>query len=176
MPRFETLQQTAVLLLCGAYVAVNGWFMLRHVLGDTQSTPAAYFFTWDMFPGYVSESSRRMAVGVTTTGRYIKLLPAENHRFRWGINNAVSRMDIDHRHELLLPQLEASVRQYNRRHPDDPIQQVGIVEQYWPSKFNLPDDIYQATYDEPNPRRRYWRHGAVWRVDDDGRLIPGGSR
>jgi|GEM_PF-1897781 len=149
--------RAGVLLFCTAYLFATAWFGVRHVLGDSLSHPGAYFFTWDMFPGYVTETSRRMVVGHTWDGRFVKLLPENSHRFRWGIHNDVSRVDIDRNPRNLERAIERSVGEYNRAHAKSPIESVLVVEQYWPSRFNLPDDLYRQSYGEANPRRRYWR-------------------
>jgi hypothetical protein len=151
------IRRAGVLLFCAAYLLTTAWFTLRHVLGDSLSHPVAYFFTWDMFPGYVTESSRRMVVGHTQDERFVKLLPSESHRFRWGINNEVSRLDVDRNAKNLEWAIEQSVGEYNDAHSKSPIKSVLIVEQYWPSRFNLPDDLHREHYGEPNPHRRYWR-------------------
>jgi hypothetical protein len=149
--------RAGVLLFCAAYLLATAWFAVRHVLGDSLSHPAAYFFTWDMFPGYATETSRRMVVGHTRDGRFVKLLPDNLHRFRWGINDDVSRIDIDRNPRNLERAIERSLGEYNRDHAKSPVKSVLVVEQYWPSRFNLPDDLYRETYGEPNPHRWYWR-------------------
>ncbi|MCH8830048.1 MAG: hypothetical protein IID45_10780 [Planctomycetes bacterium] len=152
--RVRRIAAVVVVLL---YVGVSALFGVRHLLGDSLSHPTAYFFTWDMFPGYATDSSRRYFVGMTRSSRYVQLLPSSNEQFHWGINNDVRRIDIDRRAENFLPALRRSVQRYNREHPDDPISLVVLVERYWPFKFNLPDDLYESAYGEPNPHRKYWR-------------------
>ena len=61
-------QRIGIVLICVAYAAVSGYFACRHLLGDPLSHPTAYFFTWNMFPGYTTDTSRRTVVGLTASG------------------------------------------------------------------------------------------------------------
>lgn len=151
------LRRAGIFVVCAGYILVTLHFGIRHVLGDSLSHPLAYFFTWDMFPGYRTESSRRTVIGVTREDKAVQLLPAVSHRFRTGINRDVPRIDIDKNPRNLLPAVEDALKNYNRLHAAAPIRNVFVVDRYWPSRFNLPDDLYRQAYAEPNPRRRYWR-------------------
>lgn len=162
----------AVLGFCVFYVGVSLWYGGRHLLGDSGSHPNAYFFTWDMFPGYATESSRRQFLGETQNGKVIRLLPDPSHHFYWGINGDVRRIDVDRRLANFRPALIQRVARYNTEHPDNLITRVTIVEQYWPAKFNLPDDLYHSTYGEPNPHRKYWRLINTTQVGKDGHPLP----
>lgn len=169
-PNTDTWRRGGILLAVAAYLGVSAWFAVHHMMGDPLSHPSAYFFTWNMFPGYTTETSRRTVVGITESGRHVRILPAANHRFRWGINDEVARIDVDRRLDNLKPDIERSLQRFNKEHPDDRVLMIMVVEQYWPSKFNLPDDIYQSTYGEPNPHRKNWRvlEQGTFAVADDG--------
>ena len=83
-------RRAGILLFCAAYLLATVWFGLRHVLGDSLSHPLAYFFTWDMFPGYRDGIVPAMVVGLHPADkqddRFVKcLLPVADSRFRWGI-------------------------------------------------------------------------------------------
>lgn len=165
------LKTAATLLFCAAYLGATAYFFARHVVGDSLSRPEAYFFTWDMFPDYETESTRRLVLGLTNRGRFIQLLPAEEHRFRWGIDGTVSRIDIDGRGVQLNAPLRRRVALFNEGHPEDRIESVLLVEQYWPSRFNLPDDLYEDAFGEPHPHRRSWRIVRQTPVDETGSRI-----
>ncbi len=172
-PMQKVWRRGGILAVVIGYIAVSVYFAVHHMMGDPLSHSSAYFFTWNMFPGYTTETSRRMVVGVTAEGRYIQILPAANHHFRWGINNEVARIDVDRRLENLKPEIEKSLRRFLAEHPDDPVMLLLIVEQYWPSKYNLPDDLYEATFGKPNLHPRYWRvlNGGEFAVGNDGRPV-----
>lgn len=156
-PRIRGLQKVGVLLFCAAYLAATAFFLGRQVLGDSIAQEASYFFTWDMFPDYETESARRMVLGLTDDGRFVQLLPAAEHRFRWGVDGTVSRIDIDRRTPQLDEPLKRQIDRFEERRPGNPIHSVLVVEQFWPNKFNLPGDLYESTYGERLPRRRHWR-------------------
>lgn len=170
--RPHALHRALILLACLAYVGVTAYYGVRHVLGDTSQiaeSPAGYFFTWDMFPGYETESTRRTVVG-RAGERFVQLLPATSHRYRYGVNAAATRLDIDARRANLTPTLEPIIARYNAEHPQQPIEEVFIVEEYRPAKFNLPDDLYEQVYGEPKPQRSYLRIGQSLRVVN-GKLV-----
>lgn len=165
-------RKLGIIIGCLAYLSVNGWFMTRHMIGDSQSVNAAYFFTWDMFPGYVTENTRRRIVGVTKEGRYLQLFPEEED-YRTGIDGQVSRLDwifLNKHLDVLREKLEERVAAFNNGN-DDPIVRVVLVEEFWPTKFNLPDDLYREAYGVEHPHRRYWRTRGRWNVDNAGRLV-----
>lgn len=164
-------RKIGIVVACAAYLAVNGYFMLRHMVGDSNSAKAAYFFTWDMFPGYFTESTRTIIVGVTEDGRHVQLVPAAGDRYSAGLNDSVSRIDWMLRESDVRPVLDRALRRYNAENPETPIRRVLVVQQFWPIKFNLPDDLYRTEYGVDNPRRKYWRVIGRWSVADDGELI-----
>ncbi|MFQ5731225.1 MAG: hypothetical protein ACE5KM_04625 [Planctomycetaceae bacterium] len=154
------VSRVAVVLLCLAYVSVTAYFGVRHVLGDVPDLteePAGYFFTWNMFPGYSTTTSQISVVGQAGERRFVKLLPATSHRYRFGVGNAATRMDMDRRRSNIEPTLQRLLKRYDAEHPDEPIETVFVVETYWPSRFNLPDDLYREVYGETNPHRKYVR-------------------
>src|SRR5262245_28566470 len=83
------------LLLISAYLAATAWFLWKHMLGDSVSHPIAYFFTWDMFPGYYTESLKRFAIGETTSGARLLVHPSPWDQFRGGIRGDLTRIDLE---------------------------------------------------------------------------------
>src|SRR5260221_11269338 len=66
------LRRAAATILVIAYLAALAGFLCLQALGDSGLAPLSYFFTWDMFPSYSSESSRRVAVGETAAGTFVR--------------------------------------------------------------------------------------------------------
>lgn len=161
-----TLRRIGAVLLIVSYLATSGWFLLLHILGDSGSTPFAYFWTWDMFPNYPAESNRRAIMGRTDTEEWVRLFPNPRNRFRWGVRGDVTRLDLNHTPQFA----RAAAEQALESHPSQRLTEVKLVEQYWPAKFNLPDGLYGAVYGSENPQRRSWRVVASWSVDDNGGL------
>ncbi len=60
-----------------------------------------------------------------------------------------------------------TVRESRSQRANDPIVRVYLLEAYWPTRFNLTDDLYRAAYSSDNPRRRYWRLIDEGKVDTD---------
>jgi hypothetical protein len=147
-----------------AYLGAGLFFFYGQVLGDTGRFALGYLWTWDMFPNYPSYSTRRFALGQTRSGEYLMVFPSAKVRHRRGGHGDISRFD--------LPRNDAALRKavsdHFQAHPpeamEDPGSYVFLVERYWPVKFNLPDELYEARYGEPNPRR------AAYRILDEGSI------
>src|SRR5262245_12025516 len=89
------LRAAGALLFITAYLAATAWFLWEHALGDSVSHPIAYFFTWDMFPGYYTESLKRFAVGRTKAGQRLLLHPSPFEQFCGGIRGDLTRIDLE---------------------------------------------------------------------------------
>ena len=164
----DRFRRLAALPLIVLYLGCTAFYLYRQVVGDVGGSPFAYFWTWDMFPNYPAESSRRIVVGETKGGRFVRLLPGERDRFRWGRAGDGTRFDIDRRGGFLMRVIDIRVARYGESKSDDRLERVYLVEHYWPLRFNLPDDIYQSAYSEPNPERKYWRIIGEFPVSKDG--------
>jgi hypothetical protein len=186
MSQFKRLRHFAVILFIAAYLLLTAFFFVRHAVGDSLAHPIGYFWTWDMFPNYPTESVRRWAVGETAGGAYVKLLPNSEHRFRWGVHGDATRFDIDRRLLFFRRATLGAIERRNALVPDDPIRFVYLTEKYWPEKLNLPDELYHGFYhDEVTkkvywasprkesevPQRFYWRILEEADVEADGRVI-----
>jgi hypothetical protein len=186
MSRFHRLRRFAAILFIVAYLLLTAIYLGRHAVGDSLGHPFGYFWTWNMFPNYPTESVRRWAVGETAGGAYVKLLPNSAHQFRWGVHNDATRFDIDRRPSFFRRATLDAIERRNALVPDDPIRHVYLAEQYWPQKLNLPGALYRGFYhDEVTgkvywatpletaevPARIYWRVLEEANVEADGRVI-----
>jgi hypothetical protein len=170
------LRRLPALLVIAAYLGASGWYFYRHALGDAAAEPAAYLFTWDMFPNYPSWSARRIAVAQTRSGRYLRILPSRGQQFRRGRDGEHSRFDLPRSDAAFQQAVDRTLRTHWPIDPADPVVYVFLLEQYWPVRFNLPDDLYESVYGEPNPRRRSWRIIAESPVSEGGRTRWTGQR
>lgn len=183
MARLNRFRRCAAIVVIGAYLLLTVFYLGRHALGDSASGPLAYCFTWDMFPNYPTESSRRWAIGETASGKYVKLVPNDRQRFRWGVDDDITRFDIDRRLPFLRAAAAEAVRDYNATAKGDPIRHVYLAETYWPQKYNLPqplsrqfywDKVIDSTYwatptsEESRPHPTYWRLIDEVAVDEEG--------
>lgn len=144
------------------YVAVNLFVLARNAVGDAGAHEATYFFTWDMFPGHVTESTRKVALGRTAQGHYRQLIPNPWLQYRGGINLDLSRADMDRPGLRTRTLVQQALGLWSRHRPqetaEDPITQVILLDRYWPRKFNLPTGLYEHWADEPKPAEFHsWR-------------------
>ncbi len=151
------LRRIASLSFIFGYLLANGWFLYRSAVGDTYSSPIAAMMTWDMFPNYQTKSQRSFAVGKTRQGRHIDLLNELDQRFHWGQDQSLLRTDIDRSGALLKSAVQRELARDRLQNADDPVEHVYLIEEYWPARFNLPDQLYRREYDGDKPDRRYWR-------------------
>jgi hypothetical protein len=153
-------------LAIALYLATLAGFLLQNALGDSGLFPVSYFFTWDMFPSYKTESSRCVAVGRTKSGRYLELYPSPFQQNRGGVHGDLARVDLERRGLFYF----AVVEQTLQRSPidaDDPVQQAWLFEQYWPAKFNYPDELYESYWGSRKPDRQSWRLLGEYDVVDE---------
>ncbi|RPI89998.1 MAG: hypothetical protein EHM42_02070 [Planctomycetaceae bacterium] len=169
-------------LVCAVvYLFVSVAILSLHLLGLSPGGPLAYAFTWDMFPGFQSQSTRRVAIGQTRSGRWIVLHPSGRQQFREGLWGDMSRADLE-RAALYFRAIAEQVRlQTLGERVDDPLVRVILGEQYWPTKFNLSDRNYIRWMGEAKPPADIGHAGlagdlldppagvphASWRVLDD---------
>ena len=139
------------------YLATLGTFFTWHAAGDWGVHPVAYFFTWDMFPSFYTESLRRLAVGRTADGRFVQVYPGPFDRYRGGVGNDLPRGDLDRSGNSFRLLATKTVDRTRDAHRDDPIVHVYLLERCWPEKFNLPADLYESWWGGPRPDRSCWR-------------------
>ncbi len=151
MIRLIVLRRLAAVALMIAYLSTTAFFLYRHALGDPLTHPIVYFWTWDMFPNYPTESHRRMIIGQTGDGRHVQLFPNRRHRFRWGVHGNVTRLDLTGQHVFFRDTALDAIRLHEAAcldNPDLEIQRVYLVEQYWPVRYNFPDDLVSDLYED----------------------------
>lgn len=138
LPRIQWLR----LLVAACYLLISVVFLALHALGLSPGGALSYAFTWDMFPGFQSRSTRRIAIGVTGTGQTLLLHPSDRQQFREGLSRDMSRPDLE-RSSRHFRNLAETVRlQTAAQEADDPIVHVLLCEQFWPTKFNFSDRNY----------------------------------
>ena len=143
-------------LAIALYLTALAGFLLQSALGDAGLYPVSYFFTLDSFPSYYTESLRRVAVGRTASGRFVELHPSPFQQYRGGVHGELTRVDLERRGLFYRAAVEQALQRC-RRDADDPVQQLTLLEQFWPAKFNYPDELYKSWWGSPKPDRRSWR-------------------
>lgn len=172
--RRERISRSAAVVFIALYLAVNGFFLLRNCVRPAGPNPWVYFFTWDMYPFYRTVSSRPLAIGRTRSGEYRELLPSPMQQFRWGADGTATRTDLDHGFVHTRSSVER-ILESSTVSRDDSIVHVYLIEEYWPVRFNLPDDVYSRTIDwtraipgQSNPGRKHWKVIEEFDVDAGG--------
>ena len=156
-----------VLILC--YLGAGTFFLYCHLLGETRGLPWAYYWTWDMFPNYPSFSARRMALGETKSGEFVQVFPTNKIRYRRGGSGDLTRYDLPRNDATLKYAVAEALKETPPAEEEDPVTYVFLVEEYWPVRFNLPDDLYQESFGEENPRRH------AFRIIDEGPVNEAGE-
>jgi len=144
-------------LFIGAYVLTTLWFTCGSMIGNAEPGLVAYLFTWDMFPYHYTESVRRVAVGRSTSGRIVRLVPSKLEQYRGGVHDDLTRADLERRGVYFRPLAERMVRLQEGSGDAAPVVEVRLYEQYWPAKFNWSPERYAALFGRARPERRYWR-------------------
>jgi len=139
------------------YLGALGGFLLQSVLGDAAPFPLSYFFTWDMFPSHNTRSLRRVAVGRTAAGKFVRLHPSAVQQYRGGVRGDLTHVDLDARGLAYRDSVEQIVRLAAAMRLADPVTHVYLFEKSWPSKYNYPGDLYEAWAGVPKPDRVAWR-------------------
>lgn len=155
-----SVQKLAVVFLIATYLAASAYHLGRHALGDPYSHFTAYFWTWDMFPGFNCYSERRLALVETTDGRYLQVFPTPRQRYRGGVQGHLTRADLERSGACWRHVARRETARFAAEHPGQ-MRQAWLVEEYWPVRFNLSDARYERVYGEANPRRRYYTAEAV---------------
>jgi hypothetical protein len=176
MARIHHLRRCAAVVTIGAYLLLTAFYLGRHALGDSPGGPFAYFWTWDMFPNYPTESVRRLAIGETADGSFVTLVPKSTQQFRWGVHNDVTRFDIDRRLPILRQAAADLARDYNASTTSNSIRNIYLADKYWPPKYNLPQPLYQDFYTDEVTGSIYWSgssnaasqsHPVYWRLIEE---------
>src|SRR5579872_6518108 len=150
------LRRIAAAVAAAVYLFALAGFLFESVLGDSRFLPLSYFFKWDMFTANASDSVRRIAVGRTSSGRYVQIVPSPLQQFRAGAHSDLTRIELDRRGVFNRAVVEQALSAAAQR-PDDPIERVFLFEKYWPDKFSYPDALYRKVWGSPKPDRVAWR-------------------
>lgn len=151
------MRRTGAILIVLCYTAATVWCFGLHFLGDPGVHPTGYFFVWDMFPFYSTDSFRVEIIGRTRSSKVVRLHPGPTQQYRRGVRGDMTRLDLERSRWHLRKVAESLADRADASAPHDPVQKVEIVERYWVPKFNYFDDLYEAEYGEPRRPREYWR-------------------
>ncbi len=129
----------------------------------TSSHPAMYFIVWDMFCGWNAHSSHMHVIAEGESGDYYRLTPAP-----WGAFVPFGTKQRRHydTHNRFTGKIGANILQHTAH---EPMLRMLVVEESWPKKFNIPDHLWEKTYNEPKDVYRY--HRTIVELTPDGEEI-----
>lgn len=163
------------LLLAACYLLTSAVFLALHALGLTPGGALSYTFTWDMFPGFQSSSTRRVAIGITAAGQAVLLHPSDRQQFREGLSGDMSRPDLERSARHFRSVAETVRLQTASQEAADPVVNVLLCEQFWPTKFNFSDRDYARWMGAAKPSSLRTGSGAAAELLDPPPGIPWAS-
>jgi hypothetical protein len=139
-------------LTIGGYLTALAWGIVAHSLQfGTHVHPSMYFIVWDMFCGWAAYDTRNQVIVEGESGKFYEVLPAP-----WGEIQPYG--DLGRRHYDPYQTFLLKMTQNVLAHTDhEPIARIFVLEEAWAKKFNLPDHLWNARYEEPKTPYRY-RH------------------
>ena len=135
-----------------SYLGVLGFGLGCHTLGVwTNAHPMMYFVVWDMFCGWSPYNMKLHVIGEGESGKYYELSPGPwGNLVPWG---ALGRQHYDPWNNHVL-QIGMNVL---KRTSHEPMAKIYVVEECSMKKWDLPDHIWNARYDEPRDPFNYYR-------------------
>lgn len=125
--------------------------------------PAMYFVVWDMFCGWSAFDARTHIIGQGADGKFYELAPGP-----WGEFHPFG--NLDRRHYDMLFNASQRIAANTLRHTrHEPIARYYVIEECWPKKFNVPDEIWDRRSSEPKDIHKYYHVKSVY--SGDGTLL-----
>lgn len=153
-------------LIIGSYLTALAMGVGCYAMNFGMSShPIVYFFVWDMFCGWSAHEVRYHLVAEGESGAFYRLSPPPWNTFSpYGDLERDQYDAIGHTH--------AKIAMNTLRHSEhEPITRFFLVEEVWPKKFNLPDHLWAARFDEPkDPHSYFWLKATF---DGEGSVLQG---
>jgi hypothetical protein len=132
------------------YLTVLSGGIASHAVNyGTGASPLMYFVIWDMFCGWTAWDSRLHIIAEGESRKYYELAPAP-----WGALHPWGKLgrenyDVHNNHT-------ARIGLNTLRHTShEPMTRLFVIEENWPKKFNLPDNVWNLRYDQPKNVVKY---------------------
>ncbi len=145
------------------YLSVLMYGLFCHALYyKINQHPAMYWIVWDMYCGWSAYETRNHVIGEGESGQYYELAPGP-----WG--SFKPHGDAERRHYDYTGLHSVSLALNTLRHTEhEPMARLLIVEETWPRKYNLSDELWARRYTEPKDKQSYYQMRAIY--TPDGRL------
>lgn len=154
----------AVTVFILGYLGALGYGLFCHaVTFKTDSHPAMYFLVWDMYCGWSAYETRQHVIAEGESGAFYSLTQPP-----WGSitpYGAHERQTHDYAGTFVIGMARNTLRQ--TRH--EPMTRMFLVEEAWPRKFNLPDELWNRRFPEAKDPCSYYQVRRV--TSPDGTVL-----
>lgn len=146
------------------YLLVLGFGIFSHALGYKSTDHVGmYYIIWDMYCGWSGYEYRQHLVAQGVSGQQYELTPAP-----WG-EFVPFGSTVRHNYDgsaVFTDTLASHILDHTEH---EEIAHVWLIEEAWSKKYNLPDSVYEARYEEPKQKRSYYRTRLA--LAPDGKII-----
>jgi len=161
------MKRGIVSTLIAGYLGVLLYGLFCHALYyKINQHPAMYFIVWDMYCGWSGYELRQHVIGEGESGRYYELAPGP-----WGSVKPYGDLDRRHHDHIGLHAVRLALNTLKQT-DHEPMTRLFVVEEAWPRKYNLPDELWARRYTEPKDPKSYYQLRGVYTAD--GRLTKSG--
>lgn len=154
------MKRFGAILFISAYLCAMSWGIVSHAVKyKVGSHPIMYYVVWDMFCGWSAYSNRLQVIAEGESGKYYEVSPAP-----WGELNPFGHIERRHYDPFddLIPKI---IKNNLRNTTHEPIANVYVIEEVWPKKYNLPDDIWEEKFGKPKNLQPYYNVRSVFTGD-----------
>lgn len=153
-------------LIIGSYLTALAMGVGCHAMNfGISSHPAMYYFVWDMFCGWSAHEVRYHLIAEGESGSFYRLSPPPWNTFSpYG--------DLERHQYDVIGNAHAKIAKNTLRHTDhEPITRFFLIEEAWPKKYNLPEQLWAERFDEvKDPHSYFWLKATF---DSDGTVLQG---
>lgn len=141
------------------YLSVLVFGLARHTLGHrTHDHLGMYFIVWDMYCGWTAWETRNHIVGQGESGEWYDLAPPWREMVPFGSANRRD-YDVFHLHAGKIARMTLDYTDH------EPIHRIMVVEEAWPKRYNLPDEVWKRRTPDPKLPNSYYHVVATYGTD-----------
>lgn len=149
--------------ICAYLGALTVGFLAHLFSVGILAHPGMYFIVWDMFCGWSAHSSEIHVIAEGESGDFYRLTPAP-----WG--EFVPFATLERQHYDVNNLYAAKMGVNTLRHTaHEEMMRILVIEESWPKKFNLPQQVWDQNYAEAKDVYKYCRVRAEF--EPDGTIV-----
>ena len=146
------MKRVAISLFIVGYLGALTFGLFCHALNfKTGDHPVMYFLVWDMYCGWSGYETRQHVIGEGESGTYYDLTDTP-----WGSITPYGghpRQTHDYAGTFVMGMAQNALRQTQH----ESIIRLFHIDEAWPRKYNLPDDLWEQRYSEPKEWQPYYQ-------------------